>query len=145
GVAFAIAIGVERWDAFELVVDRDRGVRRRERRERLGERARGRARPQAAGDREELHATGPPSIGRSPLRSIRRPTITRSRSMPSSTATGGSSPSRVKPKSAKSERLGALWPKMKPRSVVKPSAGLRRSAWPRRRRAIPRRWWVGAT
>ncbi|MNS84018.1 hypothetical protein D3C72_1178270 [compost metagenome] len=55
--------------------------------------------------------------------SSRRPTITRSRSTPSSTATRGRSPQRAKPWRSNRARLGVLWPKMKPSSVVTPTFG----------------------
>src|SRR5712675_1354181 len=49
---------------------------------------------------------------------MRRPTITRSRSMPSSAATLGNTPQRSKPSFSNNTRLGTLWPKMNPSSVA---------------------------
>src|SRR5205823_10816072 len=52
---------------------------------------------------------------------MRLPTMMRSRSTPSNTATFGSSPHRWNPNRRNNARLGSLWPNMKPNSVSTPN------------------------
>ena len=69
------------------------------------------------------------SVGaRSRQYQARRPTMIKSRSTPSSSATRGSLPQCENSYRANRARLGALWPKMKPSSVFTPIDGAQATA-----------------